>query len=178
MKIKELKFWMNMIIKKWILLFVGVIVVLGMPGCRIHQNDEVSMLPIKIELSLSKIPNIGETVEIYATISSVRDIENTSARITLPSGIQFVSGNLTWEGDVIADTPIVFTAKIKVLEDGNWIIKGEESSGAVSLLYLSVKDGIGTLYERGFPHEYNSNITELSPCPLGCEKINNECICK
>lgn len=57
--------------------------------------------PLEVELSISNAPALNETAELTCVVTSVRDAKNTTARIELPEGFILVSGNLTWEGDII-----------------------------------------------------------------------------
>jgi len=68
------------------------------------QSEIIDIYPssgMEVELSISNAPALNETAELTCVVTSVRDAKNTTARIELPEGFVFVSGDLTWAGDII-----------------------------------------------------------------------------
>jgi len=98
-------------------------------------------IPIKVELSLSdfvdkpygenetrpppntstvKIANLTATITVDPAYG---DAPNTTLKVTLPEGIGLFDGNLTWNGDVKANSPTNIINTIRVNYWGNWVIK-------------------------------------------------------
>jgi len=114
--------------------------------------------PMKVDLSISNAPALGETAELTCTITSHYDALNVTAEIILDSGFELVAGDLVWEGDLAVDTPIQFKATIKSIKIGNWIIQAKAGyspyEGAYYTdgggLYISVGEDSATV-SRGRP---------------------------
>jgi hypothetical protein len=106
--------------------------------------------PLTIRLSLSPLPSESEkTAELTATLTSSVDAPNTTARIILPDEITLENGNLTWNGDILAGGIVKFSAVIKVVKKGEWVIKAYASCNSTKCfplsydeLYVVMCDGI------------------------------------
>jgi len=48
--------------------------------------------PIYINLSMLKIPLVNESADLTCNVSSIMDAPNTTATISLPEGVELVSG--------------------------------------------------------------------------------------
>ena len=163
-----------------VLVFVIVMVVVLSLGCLQKESEEVippmptpegvPSTPIEVNLSISKAPALNQTVELTCTVSSIFDVPNTTAQIILPDGARLVSGDLTWRGDLGADKPIFFSAKIVFKEAGNWAIEAvarhvideENSWGDIDVIYLNVGVDYGVL---GWP-----SVGPLSEIEQGSKK--------
>ena len=82
---------------------------------------------MKVELSLSGSPMLGQPVEVTATFGLPEPAKsaaaNTIAQIVLSDGIELVSGKLDWEGDVLPGTRYEIKATIKAIKYGDWKIE-------------------------------------------------------
>lgn len=71
--------------------------------------------PIQVKLSMSEAPPLDTPADITCTIKlspHVPAMVNTTAEITLPEGTAFVSGDLTWSGDLKPDETVTFSGVI------------------------------------------------------------------
>lgn len=102
--------------------------------------------PISVSLStLADEPKLNEIIEITCAVSSILDAPDTSAEIILPEGVDLISGDVSWKGDLRANAPISFSAKIKLTEAKNLeigavarhIIDEENSWGDIDVLYFN-----------------------------------------
>lgn len=117
---------------------------MGAVGCTTEQGTRLSR---SIELSMDGTPNVGETVDVQATLTSAREYSGLSSTISIPNGISLVSGNLSWYGDISKNTPISYGAKVKIGDNGQYEISSR-FEGAIDSLYIVVEDGKGTVYDR------------------------------
>ncbi len=110
--------------------------------------------PIQAMLTIDDYPPVGQPATLTCEISSVLDAPNTTAQIELPANSRLVSGDLNWQGDLLAGTPIIFTATVVFDAPGDAavfcrarrVIDAENSWGDLAELYLSIsqkdsKDG-------------------------------------
>lgn len=72
--------------------------------------------PIKVNLSISKLPVLNEVTDLTVNISSKYDAPNSIANIKLPEEAELVSGKLDWQGwykivpnPFIPSTPMPYT---------------------------------------------------------------------
>jgi len=79
--------------------------------------------PLQMDLTLEKLPKLGEEILLTATIYTVMDISDASAEIQLPEGAKLIDGDLVWQGDLMEDTSVQIQARITFTEEGNWIIR-------------------------------------------------------
>ena len=109
------------------------------------EKGEAPSTPITVSLSIiPTTPNLNEITEITATVSSILDAPNTKVEIILPNGVNLVSGNLVWEGDLEADVPVSFSANIIFTKAENirietvamHAIDEENSWGDMDVIYL------------------------------------------
>ena len=116
----------------------------GIGGCSGKGNTSV---PMEVNLSLSYVPALNKTAELTCTITSSIDAPNTTAQITLPAGLELVSGNLSWHGDIVANGQESFSVVIESVEIGNWTIEASARypvpggwNGDEDRLYILVYD--------------------------------------
>ncbi len=103
-------------------------------------------IPSEIELETTP-PNLklNEIIEITCTVTSIANAPNTTAEIILPKGVDLISGDITWKGDLKANIPISFSAEIKLTETKNLtieavarhIIDEENSWGDMDVIYFN-----------------------------------------
>lgn len=161
-------------------LYVGLLVILTtsvlLGGClekeapQLKKGTETpAASPINIELSLSKPPSKGETAELLANVTSVRDAPNTTIQINLPEGFALVEGKLSWKGNIAKNEEIQLTPTIKAVGNGNWTIKAfakkiiSEDSWWMDKdnIYISIKDGKGKIRKSPFPTSNNTTQTKI-----------------
>ena len=140
-------------------------------------GSKISSSPISIDLSISPFSEpkgLGSKAELTVIVTSVWDANNISVQIDLPEGFSFVSGNLTWSGDLHENIPTNFNARIEAAKVGNWTIEAtarwyltsDSWYGDIDRLCVSVsEDEISVLAEclerPMLPPSFNE--TETSP---------------
>lgn len=65
--------------------------------------------PFNIEVRIDELPLISETTTLTCTVESEIDLPNSKIEITLPSDVHIIGNGykeVTWKGDLIANTPI------------------------------------------------------------------------
>lgn len=116
----------------------------------------IAIPPTRIELSISKAPALGETVEIVGTVwyaSKIKEnMSETVANITLPEGFKLVSGNPSWRG-YVKNEPQQFSITVKAVKIGNWTIEARarnlvlQGSG-FDYMYISIFEDKGILTDE------------------------------
>lgn len=130
--------------------------------------------PITVQLILSKIPELNETVELTFVIQSIEDAPGTKATILLPEGAELIEGELDWEGDLIAGIPHELQARIQFTSVGNKTIEAKALSqlengdiwGDAAYLYLSFTEEGGMV---GFPVDEPAGSDPNAPTPESVE---------
>jgi len=159
--------------RKTLLIFVLGLLISGIPlgvlsyylSCENNKLKEygskISSSPISVDLSISPFSEpkgLGSKAELTVTVTSVWDVNNLSAQIDLPEGISFVSGNLTWSGDLHENIPANFQAIIEAANVGNWTIK------ATARWYLTSDSWYGDI-DRLCVSVSEDEISVLAECP-------------
>ena len=111
----------------------------GSGSCNLHS-------PIYINLSISKIPLVNESVDLTCNVSSIMDAPNTTATITLPDGVELAAGDLTEQWDLKANEPVFLNATVRFTRADDYIIKAAARRvidannfwGDVESLYLTI----------------------------------------
>jgi len=145
------------IMKRWLTVAVTLLLLVGMVGiggCTGSTNMPAN--PVKVDLSISNAPALGETAELTCTITSHYDAPNVTAQIILDDGLELVAGGLGWKGDIAIDTPVQFKVTIKSIKIGDWIIQAKAGysphEGAYDMghdgLYISVSQDSATVSDR------------------------------
>jgi hypothetical protein len=133
--------------------------------------------PIRVKLSMPVFPALNEQVEIICSVDCDWDLPNVNAEIKLPSGATFVSGVLSWQGDLKKGNPAAFSAKIIFTKEGNWEIKAVAKStvdernswSSVDYLLLNVDPIKG---QKGFIFsEHVNRIKAIVEVPLDAVPI-------
>jgi len=81
--------------------------------------------PIVLNITVSdftKPEGLNSEANLTVTVTPKEDISNVSIKIWLPEGIQLVNGNLTWSGNLIANTSVALNVRIRMVELGEWHI--------------------------------------------------------
>jgi hypothetical protein len=91
------------------------------PGVAVHISGD-PLVHINTYMSFSQLPRLHETMELLCTIMPGQDYPNIKAEIVLPEGVTLIDGNLEWQGDLEADTPVHFLAKIEFTQTGDYCI--------------------------------------------------------
>jgi hypothetical protein len=102
--------------------------------------------PIKVNLSISKLPVLNERVEVTCTVVSRSDAPNSTAQIKLSKGAILIDGYLEWQGDLKANVPVSFSAQIAFEETGHhkieatasYIIDDKNGWGDLDAIYLDI----------------------------------------
>jgi hypothetical protein len=132
----------------------SLLIVLFAPGCEStgdNASDSTPFIlepssPIKVNLSISKLPVLDEPVKITCNVSSIDDMPNSNAQVQLSQGATLISGNLEWQGDLEANVPISFSAQIVFNETGHQtieatarhVIDDNNSWGDLDIIYLDI----------------------------------------
>ncbi len=75
--------------------------------------------PIKSELYFSDKLVLNKTTVLTLYLVSSQDETNVTARIILPEELEVVSGDLTWNGNLVANQTVEVQATVKPLKEGN-----------------------------------------------------------
>ena len=102
--------------------------------------------PMKIKMSISPEPMVGRDVNLHIEIISKSPAPNTVLTVTLTSGVELVSGDLNWQGDIEANQTVGVDLVIRVKAEGEWPISAYAFSsdtpgsrfgfGALKALYI------------------------------------------
>jgi len=153
---------------------------IGTPPSNLPSTSEFS--PLNVTLYMEKAPRLNEAAIVICSVKSIgHDAPNTTAIINLPEGAVLVSGNLDWQGDLTADVPVQFSAVIKFVEEGRWIIEAfanhtvDESYGWRDDDYINVdvRADAGTFFRIDasttelieFDSTYQPQPNEIPPQP-------------
>jgi len=112
----------------WIWIAMALVVVTGcidVPDEKSITRDDVFYVG---NLSFSEIPLLNQPTELTFSVTPTADAPNTSINIQLPKGIQLVSGNLSWEGNIEQGKTINNVVTVKVIKIGDWSIDGSVES--------------------------------------------------
>lgn len=141
------------ILRATVILLVGLMLVLAAcvgptepPGTTSPAVSLSPSSPIKVELSISKLPVLNEPVDLTCNVTSRSDAPNSTAQIKLSKGASLISGNLQWQGDLQANIPISFSAQIVFNETGHQtieataihVIDDKNSWGDLDAIYLDI----------------------------------------
>jgi hypothetical protein len=89
--------------------------------------------PITVELDILKPPRLNEPFQITWGISTIRDIPEASGEVkfyhmegteevSVPAEEVLIEGDITWQGSLKKDSPLHFTATVKLPKEGDWRI--------------------------------------------------------
>ncbi len=102
--------------------------------------------PIRVNLSISKLPLLNETVDLTCNVSSLHDAPNSSAQIVLSKGISLVNGDLQWHGDLGANVTVSLSVQVFFKETGHqtieanarYVVDKNNSWGDMDVIYLDI----------------------------------------
>ena len=102
--------------------------------------------PITLEVSISKVPIVGEQAVITTKLNCIYDAPGTTYSIKLPDGAELVSGALTGSVDLAANTPRTIETTIKFTKPGEYavavsakkVVDAANVWGDLKALYLTV----------------------------------------
>jgi hypothetical protein len=164
------------IMKSWLTIALASVLLASLAGIWGFSESVTTppASPMKVDLSISNAPALGETAELTCTITSHYDAPNVTAEIILDSGLELVAGDLVWEGDLAVDTPIQFKATIKSIKIGDWGIEAKALylpyEGAcyvgVDYLYISVFQDSATVSHRRPESEVPQLERKLDPAEI------------
>lgn len=101
--------------------------------------------PMRVDLSLSRAPALGETAEVIAVINYTgkikENVPETTANIILPAGFELINGNSTWSG-YLKKEPTQFSITVKAVQTGNWTIEAKARSPPTGDTYFDGRDSI------------------------------------
>lgn len=102
---------------KWLLGgFLGLIG-LGLFGCRgSHSSVYIN------DVSFSPDPVVGQVIDLSIEAISEEDFEHGEIGVLLPTEVQLISGNLTWNGPFFSEKPQFHELSICVTKPGVWEI--------------------------------------------------------
>jgi hypothetical protein len=178
---------------------MGILVLLClvvMPGPACSPSEKLPVVvstspssPIKVELSLSQAPKLGETVELTCTVNLKEPANNVTIQIDLPEGIDRVSGNITWNGNIPeagtgklknwdnqVEKKVELKATIKAIKVGEWDIQAiawytlglNYVEGDIKHIYLDVAADSAEMSRMPFEHP-NVDIPGGSVAPFVLE---------
>jgi hypothetical protein len=76
-----------------------------------------------MQMSISPEPIVGREVNLYIELmSNSIPAPNTVLTVTLPSGVELVTGGLNWRGDLAAGQPVEVDLTLRVTTAGEWPI--------------------------------------------------------
>jgi hypothetical protein len=130
----------------------GVLFRVGLAAFLLCACSRGPSSPMKVSASISPAPVVGQVVTLHIEIESTdgRAMPNTTLAITLPSGVEAVSGGLTWAGDIAQDEKASMDVSIQVTAEGEWAIYVYAFSHAAPGSEYGFGDS-KTLYVRSSP---------------------------
>ena len=135
--------------KQKVFLAFAILGILLVSGCMGQETTPATSTGITSKLEISKAPALNENAEITLTVTTIRTAPTASAKITLPEGFEFVSGDLNWTGELVENQPLQLKATVKAVKTGNWTIFGG-GSGPGDYLYITVNQDSATISEKPF----------------------------
>lgn len=110
-------------------------------------------VPISVGLDISRAPALGETAELTFTMTSLYryTFSNFSGEIVLPEGLEYVSGNLSWEGDLLPNQTVQFKALVKAVKTGEWFVYGRPAGGYSDQIVLLISESGTQMSKNPFP---------------------------
>ncbi len=101
-----------------------VLLAVSLPGCVVSSSE-----PVAWTWQVSQPPALGKTVQIKATFR-LREIytyaaNNVTAKLILPEGIEKISGDTEWHGDLDHSTPHTLSVVVKAIRTGRFVISTE-----------------------------------------------------
>ncbi len=129
--------------------------------------------PISVQLSFNETPTLNNEVILRAVVTSSQNSPNTIVVLDLPNEVDFVGGDLKWEGDLAPNQPVEITAQIKLNQGGDFPVKAtietenRSSSSAVSVPISQIPQN-SSIGVGGVAAGYNNTVVECEEnrhCP-------------
>jgi len=112
------------------------------------------MAPINVEWQAPSSVDLGKDCEIVFSFTPLINAPKTTAKITLPAGVELIGGDLTWSGDIAANKTIKMPVSIRIAAPGEYTIGatavsegGSYTFGKPARLFLSAGSG-GVTFNR------------------------------
>jgi len=108
------------------------------------------MAPLEVSLELGGTPQVGGEVPVILRLRSMVDAPLVKIRCILPKGVERVSGQDTWEGEMVAGALKELTLMIKIKEPGQHILRATamiEYAGGANIgqgTSLSIEVGVAS----------------------------------
>ena len=140
--------------KKLLILLLIVIAITGIGFLTLSFTGLFFKTPINTKIKISPITqingnhilSIGEESTIKFIFSSERPLK-VNASLILPEGLEYLKGNLSWQGFLNSKEKKELIASVRAIKVGSWIIKGKVD-GFSSSNETKFKICIGVNYEQ------------------------------
>ena len=101
------------------LIFMGLLLLMGCE--RQNGGSGGPGSPLKVRASITPEPIVGRDVTWHIEmVSTGPEFPNTTLRIELPEGVELVSGDPNWQGDIPAGGTVAVDLVIRVTTPGEW----------------------------------------------------------
>ncbi len=131
------------------LISVALVAVVMVGGCIEERRQDSFYYGTLANLTIDKAPALNQTAELTLTISAVRNLSNISAKIILPEGLEFLSGDLYWHGQLLNNQSQILKVKVRAVKIGDWMIDGAVT-GSSDQIYLAIRENEGSISEKPF----------------------------
>ncbi len=111
------------------------------------------MAPLEMSLELGGTPQVGGDVPVVLKVRSFIEVPLMKVQLTLPSGIEMVSGQDTWKEELVAGSVKEITFILKIKEAGRHVIRAlatieypggaKINKGAALLIDLGAEPSLG-----------------------------------
>ena len=107
--------------------------------------------PMEVLLTLDGTPSVNSVVQLNLSAKALTNAPNTSMQILLPEGVQLVSGEIAWQGDIPENNTVNLSCSVKAVREGSFTIVGSAIStqtnyvfGKEDKIYLEVTGTAGS----------------------------------
>ncbi|MFZ3077109.1 MAG: hypothetical protein WA139_01520 [Candidatus Aenigmatarchaeota archaeon] len=177
------------------LLLIGTVILIVLAAALIYMQYGKSIYtttpesppkessPLQAKLSFSDKPLLNAPVGLVLTLKSMMvnnpnvAFQNTSARIELPDGFEFVSGELEWHGYMSANEERKVEAVVKSTKLGYYKITGVvqgEAFGNSDIIYLEVSDNDAIMGSKPANNWFEPAQGQAVPMPENNGNIKSE----
>lgn len=131
---KILNIFIVLLIAGAAVLFVFMAMALMMPG----SYSELPASPLQLTLSIWGAPIVNSAFSVTTTLRKLGDspfrngtFNGTILYLKLPDGVEVVSGEVNWTGDLDKEKIIAITSVLKITRDGGYTIEAFAQSPTV-----------------------------------------------